>query len=97
MFKPGAPGLAIKFFKDRDNPRGNQFALGFALGFDDIDGVNIFGVGGVKVATIVDPGRGDVVEHGLRQVAMRINDGHTPALSDVVDGHVGDEGGFTGA
>ena len=50
----------------------------------------------VKVTNVVDSGFGDIVEEDFHQVAVGVDDGHTFTIFHVIDGHIGDEGGFAG-
>lgn len=98
VFKSGTPrDSAIKFFKNRNNAGSNQFFLGFIFGLQDVEGVNIFGVGRIEIAAIVDAVTGDVVENSVAKITVRIDDGNSPAFADVVDGHIGNESGFARA
>lgn len=97
VFQPRSPGdVAIKLFENGDDARGDQFFLRIILGFQNIEGIDVFGISGVKVATIIDAGGGDIVEDGRTKVAVGVDDGHPAAFADVVDGHVGDKSGFSG-
>ncbi len=97
MFQPWSPGyLTIDFFEDGNNTRGDQLPLRFVFGLKNIEGVNIFGVSGVKVATIVDAGGGNVVKNSVAKITVGVDDGHTFAFANIINGHVGNESGFTG-
>ena len=97
MFKPWTPrDSTIKFFENRNNAGSNQFFLGFIFGLQDVEGVNIFGVGRIEIAAIVDAVTGDVVENSVAKITVRIDDGDSSAFADVVNGHIGNESGFAG-
>src|SRR3989344_3253878 len=50
--------------------------------------------GGVKIGDVVDPIAGDKVEKNIGEVTVGVDDSDTSPVSNIGDGHVGDEGGF---
>lgn len=97
MLESGSPGnLAIELLEDRDDSGGDQLALGVVVGLEDIERIGIIGISWVEVAAVIEPMGGDIIKDCVAKITMRIDDGHTPALADVVDGHIVDESSFTG-
>lgn len=97
MFEAGAPGVAVELVKDGDNAGGDEFGVD---GLDDLENVKADGIaaiGGIKIANIVDPVGGDEVQEDFAKITVRVDDSDTFAFFEVINGHVGDEGGFTGA
>lgn len=97
MLQSWSPGnLAVEFFENGNDAGSDQLALRLGMTFEDIERVNIIGVGGIKIAAVIDTVRRDVVENGVAKITVRIDNSYSPAFTDVIDSHVGDKSSFTG-
>ena len=67
------------------------------MSLQNVERVDIIRIGGIEITAVIDAGGGDVIKNDVAKIAVGVDNGYTPAFSDVVNSHVGDESGLAGA
>jgi hypothetical protein len=75
VFQPRAPRIVPEVVKGRDHVAGHQKALLSWHGFQNVQAHGVVMIGRVKIDHVTRAIRGDVIQPGADQIAMRIDQG----------------------
>src|SRR5205807_879594 len=96
IFEPRTPAVAPEVLEGRNDAGGGERVPLPRHARERIKANRIVGVGDIEVAHLMRPARRQGINNGLRQVAMRIEDGDPVAGINIVHGEIEENGALAG-
>ena len=97
MLESGAPGVFVELVENGNNARSNELAVLDVATFKKVNFDGAVTVGRVEKDNVVDAAGGNVVKESIDGIAVRINETEAFIVAQIIDGHVTQHRGFTGA